>query len=239
MMSNRQPIIGITTYGLNEQGDFSIPALYVDSVRRAGGIPLLIIPGESHVDTIVTHLNGIILAGGGDLDPSTYNGKGHDSNYNIDSSRDDTELRLAKTVLAKKIPTLAICRGIQVINTILGGTLFEHIPDHFGEKILHRLPPRIPSSHLVTFDKNSGLFDIIRKEEIEVSSWHHQSIDKLGDGLSVVAKSSDGVIEAIEFNREAWFIGIQWHPELSSAVDSNQQKLFDAFVERSKLHRDK
>jgi putative glutamine amidotransferase len=234
MMSNRQPIIGITTYGLNEQGDFSIPALYVDSVRRAGGIPLLIIPGESHLDTIVNHLNGIILSGGGDLAPSTYNGKGHDLNYNIDSSRDETELKLAKTVLVKKIPTLAICRGIQVINTILGGTLFEHIPDHFGEKILHRLPPRDPCSHLITINKNSDLFDIIRKEEIEVSSWHHQSIDKPGDGLSVVAKSSDGVIEAIEFKGKDWFIGIQWHPELSSAVDSNHQKLFNAFVQRSK-----
>lgn len=128
---------------------------------------------------------------------------------------------------------MAICRGIQIINTILGGTLFEHIPDHFGGKILHRRPPRDPVSHMVTIDGNSDLFKIIQKSEIEVTSWHHQSINKLANGLSIAAQSADGVIEAIEFKGDHWFIGIHWHPELPSESDPNQQIIFDTFVQHS------
>ena len=234
MTHNKKPLIGITTYGRNDQGSFSLPVLYVDSIRRAGGIPLLIVPGEDHLDEIIDRVDGIVLAGGGDLNPGAYNGKTHEKIYNIDTERDTSELRIGELILAKKIPTLAICRGIQIINTILGGTLFEHIPDHFGETIPHRLPPRSPSRHNVTIDQNSNLFDIIQKQEIEVTSLHHQSIDKLADGLSIVAKSVDDVVEAIEFKGESWFIGIQWHPEYTSAKDPNHQILFFAFVQRSK-----
>mgnify|MGYP003982134041 FL=1 len=235
MTHNQKPLIGITTYGRNDQGSFTLPALYVESIRRAGGIPLLIVPGETYLEDIVNRLDGFVLAGGGDLNPGTYNGKVHEKVYNIDIERDPSELNLGELILAKKIPTLAICRGIQIINTILGGSLFEHIPDHFGEMIQHRLPPRVPSLHNVTIDRNSDLFDIIQKEEIEVASLHHQSIDKLATGLNTVAKSADGVIEAIEFKDESWFIGIQWHPEYTSAEDPDQQILFDKFVQRSKI----
>jgi len=235
MTHNQKPLIGITTYGRDDQGRFTLPALYVDSIRRAGGIPLLVAPGENHLDDILNRLDGILLAGGGDLNPSAYEGKNHEKIYNIDVERDSSELRLGELVLAKKMPTLAICRGIQIINTIMGGSLFEHIPDHFGETIQHRLPPRVASLHNVTIDKKSNLFDIIQKEEIEVTSLHHQSIDKLADGLSIVAKSADDVIEAIEFKGESWFIGIQWHPEYTSVEDSDQQMIFDKFIQRSKL----
>jgi putative glutamine amidotransferase len=233
MAINQQPLIGMTTYGRNSENGFSLPALYVDSVRRAGGIPLLITPGEENLEYLVDKMDGIVFTGGGDLDPNTYNGNDHEKIYNIDHERDAAEFKLAEIILATKTPTLAICRGLQIINTILGGTLFDHIPDHFGETIAHRHPPKVPSNHKVIIEKNSDLFSIIGRQEIDVASWHHQSIDRLADGLNIVAQSADNIVEAVEIKDNALFIGVQWHPELTALNDPSQQKIFETLMQRS------
>lgn len=228
----KQPsIIGITSYGRNNKQDYTVPAHYVDSVRRAGGIPLLIPPGEQNIEYIINKVDGFVLTGGGDIDPKWYHGKNHKAIYNVDQERDSTELSLAKFILKEKAPTLAICRGLQIINTALGGTLHEHLPDVYGNQILHRKPPRETTNHDVAIEEDTILYRILKKDRIATISWHHQAIDRLGEGLSVSARSEDGVIEAVELKNEPWLISVQWHPELSSATNQDHQMLFDALLE--------
>lgn len=224
------PIIGITTYGRDESNKFPLPAEYADSVRRAGGVPVLIPSGEVHFDELLKRLDGIVLAGGGDIDPQRYQGQMHETIYMLDEERDRSELALAQKILETQIPTLAICRGLQIINVLLGGSLHPHLPDVYGEEINHRLPPREPTPHPVTLTPGCNLARLLQTEECEISSWHHQSVKETGKGLQVVAKAADGVIEALELPSHPWFYAVQWHPELTAATDPTQQRLFDELV---------
>lgn len=229
---SRKPIIGLTTYGKKENGEYRLPALYVESVRRAGGVAVLIPPDPEEAAAICERMDGIILTGGGDIDPKTYKGADHEQIYNIDEERDAGEFRVVETVLAQHIPTLAICRGIQILNVFLGGTLHEHLPETFGEDVLHRMPPRVACNHHVDILPDTRLDSIIGETAIEIVSWHHQSLKEIAEDLSVTARSRDGVIEGIEMASHPWLVGVQWHPELSAAEDPLQQRLFDALIER-------
>ena len=225
-----KPFIGITTYGQNEESQFPLPREYVDAVRSAAGIPLLLPPGETKVDELLAHIDGLILAGGGDLDPGHYNGVDHPEVYMVDNERDDGELLLARRAIDMGMPTFGICRGAQVINVVLGGSLHEHLPDVVGEDVIHRLPPRKPTEHAVTVETASRLGGILRETEFVSASWHHQAIDRVASCLTVVALAPDGTVEAVEHADHPWLIGVQWHPELTAATDPVQQRLFDEFV---------
>ncbi|HEV8647354.1 MAG TPA: gamma-glutamyl-gamma-aminobutyrate hydrolase family protein, partial [Burkholderiales bacterium] len=144
MPRRQNPLIGLTTYGRGADNRYTLPAEYLDAVRRAGGVPVLIAPGEPRWEAILDVVDALILSGGGDIDPSRYNGKRHETNYAIDQERDALELELGRCVIASGMPTLGICRGAQILNVVQGGKLIEHIPDEFGEKVLHRAPPREP-----------------------------------------------------------------------------------------------
>ncbi len=238
-MINHKPFIGITTAARNEKGEFFLAGQYVDSVRRAGGIPILLPPGEKEIMALIHCLDGVLLSGGGDIDPDRYNGKQHEQIYKVDHERDQTELDIANEILKQKIPMLAVCRGIQIINILLGGTLHAHIPDEYGEKVIHRLPPVVPTKHSVSVDTDSRLYSILQTSELEIISWHHQAINQLADGLKVVARSPDNVIEAIEMESNKWLVGVQWHPELTSHEDPLQQALFDSLVMNARLFANK
>ncbi len=225
------PIIGITTYARDDKGMIPLPEEYVSSVRRAGGIPILVPPGETHIDRLLSIVDGLVLAGGGDIDPALYGGENHQHVYMIDAARDRMEIDLANLVIEREIPTLAICRGAQIINVALGGTLFEHIPDHFGENVLHRLPPREPVPHRVHIETSSRLAVILDAVEIESASWHHQAIRNVGRGLQVTARAADNVIEAVELATHPLLVAVQWHPELTAKADATQQRLFAALIE--------
>lgn len=233
---NFSPLIGITTYGRNAENEFSLPGEYVDAVRRAGGIPVLIPAGETHIDDLLARLDGVILSGGGDVDPEHYAGRKHVEIYMVDPERDGTELALARQVAGDGTPTLCICRGIQVLNVALGGSLVEHLPDEVGEAITHRNPPpghaQIGSYalHPLIVDGGSRLADILGTSAIEPASWHHQAVRRLADGLRVVAQAEDGTIEAAESVEHPWLVAVQWHPEITAADDPSQQRIFDAFV---------
>ena len=229
-MGSELPFIGITTYGRGEEDKFPIPANYVDSVRRAGGIAVLIPPGQQEPQRLLSRLDGLVLAGGGDIDPACYGGQDHESIYMTDSERDQTEIELARFAVEQGFPTLGICRGMQVLNVAMGGTLYEHLPDVVGEEIKHRLPPREPTPHAVSVKPESFLASLLSKCEFDASSWHHQALRKVADGFQVVAYAPDGTIEAIEMPAHPWLVAVQWHPELTAATDPNQQKLFDEFV---------
>ncbi|QDU78674.1 Putative glutamine amidotransferase [Polystyrenella longa] len=225
-----QPFIGITTYGRDESNRFTLPGEYVDSVRRADGIPVLIPPGETEFDQLIERLDGFILAGGGDIDPRRYQGDMHETIYMLDEERDSSEAALTVRILESNKPVLAICRGLQMVNVVKGGSLHPHLPDVYGESINHRMPPREPTPHEVSLDAASELARIFETHEFSSSSWHHQSVNQVGDGLQVVGRAADGVIEALECPSHHWLYAVQWHPELTSAIDPIQQRLFDKFV---------
>ena len=231
------PLIGITTYGRDPDNKFSLPAEYVDAVRRAGGVPLLIAPGETRLSQLLMHLDGLVLAGGGDLDPDHYAGAHHDAIYMVDRERDESELMMVNDLVALGLPTLGICRGVQVINVALGGTLIEHLPDEVGDTVAHRLPPRNPSAHMVQVEAASRLGEILGSESIDTASWHHQALRQVAPQLRVVAHAPDGTIEAAEMSAHPWLVAVQWHPELTAADDPVQQRLFDALVAACRTRR--
>ncbi len=230
-MAAGTPLIGITTYGRNEEDNFSLPTNYVASVRRAGGVPVLLPPGETAVEELFARLDGIVLAGGGDIDPELYGGRMHPEVYMVDPDRDLLELSLTRRILSERLPTLAICRGAQMINVALGGSLHEHLPDVVGEEIQHRLPPREPTPHGVTLVEGTALAELMVQTTFDAASWHHQAIDRVGRGLVVAAHAPDGTIEAVELPGHRWLYAVQWHPELTAEADPLQQALFDELVE--------
>ena len=234
-MAQRQfPLIGLTTYGRNSENRYTLPAEYLEAVRRAGGIPLLIAPGEARWPALVETLDALILTGGGDIDPGTYGGRAHDTNYGVNAERDALEMDIGRWVVESDLPTLGICRGAQILNVARGGSLFEHIPDEFGESVLHRAPPREPISHGIRLKAGSRLAGIFGREEFEAASWHHQALRSVAEGFEAVGYAPDGTIEAIEMPSHPWLFAVQWHPELTAASDPLQQKLFDALVERAR-----
>lgn len=232
-MKTIPPLIGITTYGENESGDFVMRRLYIDAVRRAGGIPVLLTPGEEKLDALVDRIDGFVFSGGGDINPARHGGRPHDSIYAVDDERDRSELALAERILKQGAPVLAICRGLQILNTLLGGSLYEDIPSMIGNAVRHRLPPLEPARHSVSVEENSRLFSLLGKAEMEIASWHHQSIREPADGFKVVARAADGVPEALECEGYPNVIGIQWHPEITAAEDPLQQRLFNVLVEKA------
>ena len=229
-----RPLIGVTTYARNEKREFTLPSEYVEAVRRAGAAAVLLPPGEEHLDRWLSAVDGVILTGGGDIEPETYGGRRHETLYMTDAERDRTELDLTQRILDSGMPTLAICRGVQILNVALGGTLHEHLPDTFGESVLHRKPPRDPTPHQISVAEGSKLASILGATEFTSASWHHQAIREAAPGLEVVAHAPDGVIEAVEDPQHPWLYAVQWHPELTAADDPIQQRLFDALAEASR-----
>jgi len=231
------PVIGITTYGRDERGRYTLPGEYVAAVERAGGVPLLIPPSPAHAQRYLELVDGLVLAGGGDLDPAHYGDAAHETLYGIDARRDELEIALARRIVERCQPALAICRGLQVLNVALGGSLIQHLPAAVGEDVLHRALPREPTPHAVRLAAGSRLAAIIGATDFAPMSWHHQAIRALAPGLEAVAHAPDGTIEAVELAAHPWLIAVQWHPELTAQRDPAQQRLFDALVKAVQTQR--
>lgn len=193
-------------------------------------------PGDPHPGTLLNRIDGLIFCGGGDIDPVYYNGTFHETIYMVDEERDKGEFELAKLIIESGKPTFAICRGIHVINVVLGGTLYEHLPDEVGDTVRHRLPPREPIAHSITIKPETRLMQILHTNEISPMSWHHQGIKKLAPSLMVSALAQDNIIEGIEMQDHPWLLGIQWHPELTADTDKQQQALYNAFVKAAEAN---
>ena len=228
----RRPLIGITTYGRGPDDRFRLPAVYVDAVRRAGGVPVLIPPGEEHLDRLLEGLDGLILSGGGDIDPRLYDGVLHATIERVDAERDATEMEIATFVVENDLPALCICRGAQVLNVALGGSLVEHLPDEVGDTIPHRPEGGTGSypCHAVAAEADSRLAAIMESCHVAPASWHHQAVRRLAPGLALSARAADGTVEAFEKPDHEWLIGVQWHPEVTAGEDPTQQRLFDSLV---------
>ncbi|MBI3358722.1 MAG: gamma-glutamyl-gamma-aminobutyrate hydrolase family protein [Nitrospirae bacterium] len=223
-----RPLIGITTRAVDKDGRYALSARYVTCVNRAGGNVVLLPPESDNIATLLDRIDGLIFSGGGDISSDLYGGLPHQKLYGIDINRDRTEISAVKYAIEYKLPLLGICRGIQIMNVALGGTLIEHIPDLVGEAVRHRLPEDKESLHAVRLMPNSLTARIFGKQEMDVPSFHHQAIRKLAPLLKEVAHSQDGIIEAVELPEHPFFIGVQWHPELSN--DPLQQQLFNEFI---------
>ena len=173
-----------------------------------------------------------MLIGGGDINPAEFGSAGHETIYNLSAERDAMELALMRALLVRPKPVLAICRGMQILNTVLGGTLHVHLPDVVGESVLHRAPPRDPISHGIQVAADSELAKVIG-EQVHTASWHHQAIQQLGKGLKAVAWAPDGVIEAVELEGRQDVLAVQWHPEITAAEDNGQQQMFDWLIKQA------
>lgn len=228
-MKAKPPLIGITTTGQHDTRLFCIRGEYVEAVRQAGGLPILLPPGETDVAAILDRVDGLIFSGGGDIDPAVYNGQSHHSIYNVDPQRDRFELALAKLVLKTDIPVLGICRGLEMLVVASGGSLIPHLPDEFGEAVIHRTHQTRPSEHRVQIAPDSRLAAVIGATEPQIVSWHHQAVRTVPASWRTVARAPDGVIEALEHEYHPWAIALQWHPELS-LNDPQQQRIFQAFI---------
>ena len=235
-----RPFIGITTHGRREQmvtshyyeAFFSTPTPYIDAVRRAGGIPLLLPPGETDWSSILSRLDGVIVTGGGDVHPDVYQGNSeHTALTLLDPERDESEIGLIRCLVERRdIPVLAVCRGMQVLNVALGGTLHEHIPD-VRDRDIHRSAEGHWTVQTVAVDANSQLASIMDATEVETYSGHHQAVKDIAEGLTVTATATDGIVEGLELAGHPWFVAVQWHPEITADHDPTQQRLFDALVE--------
>jgi putative glutamine amidotransferase len=232
------PILGITTYGPRPGLErFYLPVEYVEAVRRAGALAWLIPPGEPRLAELLERLDGLVLSGGGDVDPELYGGASHPTIYNINRERDGMELELARLAFEQELPTLGICRGCQVINVAFGGSLIEHLPDVVGEEVAHRgTGPGTSSLHPVELAPGSRVARIVGDVFPHVSSSHHQALRRTADGFAVVGRARDGTIEAVERDDHPFYLAVQWHPEETSAQDPGQQALFDALAAAALEH---
>ena len=235
------PLIGITSgHSENQYGQPTVESLrtYIREVIKTGGTPVLI-PSEIPVDQLkelYARLDGLILTGGDDIGIHHFNGVPHPKVGKEDPERDATELRLAKLAAKDTKPLLGICRGLQTLNVALGGDLYTHVEDQHPEKRKHDYypePPRDLISHSVTITKESKLFSIVRENEIEVNSLHHQGIKTLADDLVATAFAPDGLIEAVEIPEHPFAIAVQWHPEWIPEQPASQA-IFKSFVEAAK-----
>ncbi len=233
------PVIGLSTYGRDEKGRFTLYGEYVDAVRAAGGIPVLLPPGERRLGAWLETVDALLLAGGGDLDPVRYDGVRPGTLYDVDEERDASELELVDRAVVSDLPLLCVCRGLQVLNVARGGTLIEHLPDEVGEAVAHRSPERAPVRHPVTVAAGSLLARAMGTRHASPCSWHHQAVRELGRGLVPVAHAPDGVVEAVELDGRSELLAVQWHPELSFQEDPDQLGIFRTLVDWARARRER
>lgn len=203
-------------------------ASYVKAVNAGGGSLVIIPPFKTSSQSIqetVSRLDGVVLHGGIDIAPSLYGQSAHSEVTSFDESLDDFEMSFVSAAIGQEKPILAICRGMQVLNVYLGGSLYQHLPEQFRSDTNHW-----STHHEVGITPDSKLFRAVGSSSIpEVSSYHHQAVDQLGKDLQVAARSPDGLVEAIEYTQARWVVGVQWHPE-DLLESTATRRLFAAFV---------
>jgi putative glutamine amidotransferase len=240
-VSTRKPLIGCTTYrkfsGQNPPIDIlGLMPSYLEAVVAAGGVPVMIPLGlsDENLQVVIQQMDGILLPGGGDIEPSVYQGQGHPTVGGIDEDRDRVELMVARTAVAQQKPLLAICRGLQVLNVALGGSLWEDVELLMPEAIHHEhvnSHPRTYLAHNVTIEPDSLLARQLGRTETAVNSLHHQGIRRLANDLRATAVAPDGLIEGIEVIGHPYAIGVQWHPENLIHNVPHMLGLFQGLVE--------
>jgi len=221
----------------SEQRRFSLGKNYVNNLVAVGGMPVLLPTTASALDdwqALYASVDGVMLTGGGDVDPSLFGEVAHPATYGVDRQRDEMEMALARWALRDDKPLFAICRGIQVMNVALGGSLIQDLPTQWANALPHSGSqhglPRHEAAHSVTIEPGTRLAQILGTHQAQVNSFHHQAINRLAEGLRVVARADDGVIEAVESPNKRYYLGVQWHPEDMASERADMMRLFSAFV---------
>jgi gamma-glutamyl-gamma-aminobutyrate hydrolase PuuD len=232
-----RPLIGITTYvepaawGHWQLDAALVPYDYVRGIERAGGRPLLVPPSDDAVEETIAVLDGLLLSGGNDLDPGSYGAAAHPETSGTRPERDRGELALLEAALARDLPVLAVCRGVQVLNVARGGDLVQHLPDAVGHE-RHRVVKGEFSEHAVRVAGESRLGGAVGVET-HVKSHHHQGLGRVGTGLREVAWADDGTVEGLEDPERRFAVGVLWHPEAGEDM-----KLFETLVREARSYRE-
>ena len=242
-MGDPRPVIGIVA--ATEQARYTVwdnlcallPMAYVEAVQRAGGIVLMIPPDPALADDpspILDRIDGLLLAGGSDIDPSSYGAPADPHTTGTTPARDAAEIALVHHAIERHMPVLGICRGMQLLNVALGGTLVQHVPDVVGhEQHRRRLGTFLDNDHMVLLESGSLAAEAAGEQRHAVKSHHHQAISAVGDGLLVSGHSDlDDLPEAIEGSGDGYLLGVQWHPE----VDPDSQ-VVGSLVQRASAYQ--
>lgn len=229
---NTRPRIGVTPYFNYDTGEEYVPEGYFRAVEHAGGEFVVIHYNTDHslIDGIVEGLDGLIFAGGPDIDPVLFGQELDPDCGRINRVRDDLELKLFHAAAKRELPVLGICRGIQLINVAMGGTLVQHIPGKYPGSLHQQNAIRLALWHEVTVLPGTALAAVYGDNaRIMTNSFHHQAILDLADGLEANAVVDEGFVEAVSGTGEQFILGVQWHPEVSYNIDENSRKVFDLF----------
>lgn len=232
------PLIGMTC-ALDDKF-YRFGTRYVEAIERAGGVVVGIPPAENveRALQIVRRVDAVLLPGGSDIDPDHFGEEVLQENGWIEPGRDRLELAVARLALTEGIPLLGICRGAQVINVGAGGDLYQDIYTQTTTRLQHsqQAPDWYPT-HRIEVAPDSRLAGILAVSNLRVNTFHHQAVRRVASGLTAVAHSDDGLVEAIEAPNHPFAIGVQWHPEIMAARDARQQKIFDALVQMAAERR--
>jgi putative glutamine amidotransferase len=240
--SDSGPLIGLTSYrqqaqtGVWDVQASFLPAQYVDAVTSAGGIAVLLPPQPVDAGVaaaVVAALDGVIITGGGDIDPARYGAERHEKTDPANLLRDAWEDAILSAAIEQEVPFLGICRGLQVLNVNRGGTLVQHLPDVVGDDRYNRGGGEFTVTHAEI--EGGKLAGLLEGDRLDVKSYHHQAVERLGDGLTVTAHSPDGTVYGVELPGVPFGVAVQWHPEEDATEDA---RLFAGLVDAARAHRE-
>ena len=225
-------IIGLLAE-IDENKKSAIENSYVNAIERSGGLPLLLpyVKDGATFERFAQVCDGFVFTGGADVDPARYGANIHPRCESINALRDETEFSAFKTIFKTGKPILAICRGAQLVNAALGGTLTQDIPSELGIELTHRNKEiGFACTHGINITESSPLHLLAGSLRAQINSYHHQAIKTLGDGLSVMARADDGIIEAMYLEGDHYLRAYQWHPERMFEEDGLSRRIFSDFV---------
>jgi putative glutamine amidotransferase len=237
---SREPLVGVTTsitVGSAPERAY-VNSAYLYAVQQAGGVPVLLPPqlSRSSLDRLVRGLDAVLLTGGGDVDPARFGEAPHATLYDVAPARDALETSVTQLALERRTPLLAICRGIQVLNVAMGGSLYQDVSTDPGTEIQHsQTEARDQATHKVTVTSGSRLAKVLGADDVEVNSFHHQVVKTLAPGLKAVAWAPDQLIEGVEADDDSRFVlGVQWHPEHLVGRSEPARRLFAALIDAAR-----
>lgn len=230
----KNPLIGVLPLWDSEKDSFWMLPGYLEGISEAGGLPITLplTEDEAELRRLVALCDGFLFTGGQDVSPRVYGEEKRPVCGECCEGRDKMERRLLPLVLEADKPVLGICRGIQIINAVLGGTLYQDLPSELPASVEHHMaPPYDGVSHTVTLESDSPLRSLLGKDTLGVNSCHHQGIKSVAPGLQVMARSEEGLVEAVCRPESRFLWAVQWHPEFSHKVDADSRKIFSAWIQ--------